>query len=70
MKTSAYYRDQATANSLSNVRMSDYDRALAEHYLAQGTVVAEVMLRAAHGLRSPFVNASKPMTGVRLHLRV
>jgi hypothetical protein len=69
VNTTAFYLDQAT-NSLSNVRMNDYDRALAEGYLAQGTVLADLLLRAAHGVRGLFGNTGRLLSGFRLYPRV
>jgi hypothetical protein len=70
LKTTGYYRDQATANSLNNVRMSDYDRVMAERYLEQGTVLADLMLRAVRGVRSLFGSTTKLLTGARVQMRV
>jgi hypothetical protein len=70
MKSTGYYRDQATANSLNNVRMSHYDRARAQQHLEQGMAVADLMLRAMHGAESLFGYAAKLLTGARVQLRV
>ena len=70
MNTTAYYPDQATANSLSNVRMNDYDRAVAEEYLAQGTVLADLMLRAVHSVRGLFGNTNGMLPGAGVQMRV
>lgn len=70
VKNTASYRDQATVNSLSNVRMSQYDRGLAEHYMAQGEVLADVMLRVMHCVRGLSGNTNRVLTGGGAQVRV
>jgi hypothetical protein len=50
--------------------MNDYDRALAEEYLAQGTVLADLMLRAVHSVRRLFGNTNRMLPGAGVQMRV
>jgi hypothetical protein len=50
--------------------MGEYDRALAEQYMAQGAVLADVMLRVMHGVRGFFGNTNKMLHAAGAQMRV
>ena len=69
MQTTGYDRDPDIADSLDRIRMSDHDRALAQMYMDEGALVADVMLRALSGLRTMIGNTGKLMSGLGPHPR-
>lgn len=69
MNTTGYDRDPDIADGLALVRMSDQDRALAQKYMDEGTLIADAMLRAMSGVRTVIGNTGKLLSGLRLHPR-
>ena len=67
MKTTAYDPDLDMAYSLTQIRMSDHDRALARKYMDEGALVADVILRVLGGIRTVIGNTGKLLSGLRLH---
>ena len=52
MESNAQWLGQAHGNRLDELRIGGYDRMDAQRYLEQGELLADLMLRAARGIRA------------------
>ena len=59
MESNRYYRNRATPNPLSEVRMSTYERTRAQRQMKEAMVLADLSLRAVNRIGSVLSNTGK-----------
>jgi hypothetical protein len=56
-----------TQHRLDDLRLGNYDRMLGERYVEQGEVLADLVIRASHGIRTLLVNPGKMLRAALTH---
>ena len=69
MESNRYYRNRATPNRVSDLRMSNYERARAERQMEEAMVLADLTLRALSRVRTVLSNAGKMLSGAFMQKR-
>jgi hypothetical protein len=52
MESNRHSRSQPLPHGLDDLRLSDYDRMLGKRYVEQGEILADIVIRASHGIRT------------------
>jgi hypothetical protein len=69
MESNRYYRNRATPNRLSDLRMGTYERALAQRQMEEAMVLADLTLRAFSRVRTVLSNVGKVLSGAFMQKR-
>jgi hypothetical protein len=69
MESNRYYRNRATPNRLSDLRMGTYERALAQRQMEEAMVLADLTLRALSRVRTVLSNVGKVLSGAFMQKR-
>jgi hypothetical protein len=71
MESNRYYRNRATPNRLSDLRMGTYERALAQRQMEEAMVLADLTLRAFSRVRTVLIlsNVGKVLSGAFMQKR-